>query len=212
MPPRSHVTVRSDFEHFLDGWDWSLFHLAQVTCFPPPDLLSLPSSCSSSSISLPPSSLFPLPLYTCIPRITSRLHPSFPLALLALTLGMLQTGQIPDMMLAPAISRVRNIGRRGSTVNDIVHEDLIRQEPEALIFSPLTFFQLNYLDVGSSADFDETSFHIDDSGRGLLLLPPLPGPLDFSQHSPLSSSSLSSSSSPSLSSLLPFASSPHWSL
>uniref|UniRef100_A0A7S0HPS4 Alpha-1,6-mannosyl-glycoprotein 2-beta-N-acetylglucosaminyltransferase n=1 Tax=Hanusia phi TaxID=3032 RepID=A0A7S0HPS4_9CRYP len=78
----------SDFEHFLDGWDWSLFHLAQ-------------------------------------------------------------TGQIPDMMLAPAISRVRNIGRRGSTVNDIVHEDLIRQ--------------LNYLDVGSSADFDETSFHIDDS-------------------------------------------------
>jgi len=45
----------SDFESFSDGWDWSLFHLAQ-------------------------------------------------------------TGQMPDMMLGPAVSRITNIGRLGATV------------------------------------------------------------------------------------------------
>mmetsp|Transcript_9399 Transcript_9399/g.31447 ORF Transcript_9399/g.31447 Transcript_9399/m.31447 type:complete len:1072 (-) Transcript_9399:53-3268(-) len=89
-----NLITQSDFLHFLDGWDWSIFHLAQ-------------------------------------------------------------TGQIPDMMLAPAISRVRNIGRKGSTVNDIVHEDLLRQ--------------LNYTDVGSKADFHESSFRIDDAGHCRLL-------------------------------------------
>ncbi len=48
---------KSDFEAFNDGWDWSLFHLAQ-------------------------------------------------------------TGQMPDMMLGPALSRISNIGRLGATVTD----------------------------------------------------------------------------------------------
>ena len=79
---------RSDFMGFADGWDWSLFHLAQ-------------------------------------------------------------TGQMADMMLAPAVSRIRNIGMKGATVMD---------NGDALLYQ-----QLDYKAVGENTTFDHKRFWIDDT-------------------------------------------------
>eukprot|EP00961_Rhodomonas_salina_P158754 2137034-Rhodomonas_salina.6 len=76
----------SDFASFADGWDWTLFHLAQ-------------------------------------------------------------TGQMADMMLAPAVSRIRNIGVKGATVKDD-GDDFLHQ-------------QLDYKDVGKNASFRRSHFWID---------------------------------------------------
>jgi len=77
---------------------------------------------------------------------------------------LMQTGQLPDGMLAPALSRVRNVGRSGATVSE---EDL---QPH--ILAQLAY---NATDAADAAAFDPAALVLEPGGAAYV--PPAWEPL-----------------------------------